>query len=375
VAELINDGPLRIAIDARPFSGPPCGYTVYLTSIISCLRAVDISLTLLSNRPLLPRYDEIADLPSQAFGTLADWKWEQTSLPDMLAEKRYDLYLVGANRGIPLRKCDATHYVLGLLDIIPYLFWRQYLWKPLRARSSRDWVVRETLSQLVALARADSILTISQQSAKDIKRVFHRTATAFPIKLPPHEKCVVPTPKPQFVYVGGVDHRKRVDSLLRAFALFVQRYPDHRLFLIGSNYASIRPLIEALGLADKVVVTGFVDNDTKYRLVSESIALVYPSLYEGYGLAIAEGFQAGTAVIAGPGGSQAEIGGDAVRLVDPTVPETIAAAMEEMLDMAQRARWIRRGQVQLERLTDPAIAQGVQDYVREKALMARRRRG
>lgn len=368
--------PLRIAVDARPFSGPPCGYTVYLASVIGCLRAADIRLALLSNRPLLPRYEEVADLDAQVFGAASDLRWEQTSLPHHLEQERPDLYFVGANRGIPLRKCAATHYVLGLLDIIPYLYWRPYLWAPLRRSASRSWTARETLSQLVSLARADSVLTISEQSARDIRRVFRRAATALPIRLKPAEKLIdlgkARAVEPHFAYIGGVDYRKKVDVLLRAFALFAARHPDHRLFLIGNNYASVQPLIGELGLAGRVTVTGFVDEETKYRLLGSGVALVYPSLYEGYGLAIAEGFQAGTAVIAGPGGSQAEVGGDGVRRIDPTAPADVAAAMEEMLDGAVRERWVRRGRDQLRRLTDPAIEERTQAFFRDKALRARR---
>lgn len=366
-----TDAPFRIAIDARPFGGPPCGYVVYLSSIIACLRAADVQVTLLSNRPLLARHEAIAGLDQRVFGSAADLRWEQTSLPELLAQERFDVYFVGANRGIPVRKCPATRYVLGLLDIIPYLFWRQYLLGSFVRRASRSWIIRETLSQLVSLARADAVLTISQQSADDIRRIFRRRATAFPIRLAARDVVRSDTVRPQFAYVGGVDHRKRVDVLIRAFHLFSESRPDYRLVLIGANYSAVEPLITDLGLTDRVVLTGFIDDAAKYRILSESIAMVYPSLYEGYGLAIAEGFQAGIAVIAGPGGSQAEVGGDAIRRIDPMSPGDIAAAMVEMLDPATRDAWVRRGQAQLLQLSDPAIEQRTQNYFRDQAVMAR----
>lgn len=365
------DDDIRIAVDARPFAGPPCGYTVYLSSVIACLRAPDIRLTLLSDAPLLPRYGDLAGLDVRVAGEASGLRWEQFSLPELLLQDRYDVYFVGANRGIPVRKRPGTHYVLGLLDIIPYLFWRQYLWRPLRDRDSRAWLIREIASQLLSLARADSVLTISHQSARDIERVFHRTATALPIRLSPPPAMVPTQTRPHFAYVGGVDHRKRVDVLVRAFALFLEQRPGHRLFLIGANYAPVQPLIRELGLEDSVAITGFVDEETKYRLLSESMALVYPSLYEGYGLAIAEAFQAGTAVIAGAGGSQAEVGGDAVRLIDPTSPQDVAAAMAEMLVSAERDRRVALGRDQLRRLSDPVIERDTQAFFREKARAAR----
>lgn len=352
----VSRPPFRIAVDARPLAGSPCGYTVYLCSVLTCLRESRFDITLLSDRPVLAQYDEAAALQNRVFGAGAPLRWEQQHLPGHLADAGYDLYFSGANRGIPLRKVRGTRYLLGLLDVIPYLFPRDYFLARWRTLLRHPGANAETVAQLVAVARADAILTISRQSARDIRRVFHRHADAHLIRL----KDVAPRPalppRPHFAYVGGVDARKRVDVLLRAFALLGRDRPDVRLMLVGSHYAAMQPLIAELGLAERVTLTGYVDHETKFRILGESVAMVYPSLYEGYGLAIAEGFQAGVPVIAGSGGSQAEVGGAGTRRIDPRSPEDVAAAMAEMLDPAIRAGWVERGRDQLARLTDPAVA-------------------
>ncbi len=359
-----DERPFRIAIDARPLAGPPCGYTIYIGSMIECLRKGPFDVTLLGNQPLRSCYNEADGLDTRIFGSAGHLRWEQRDLPQALASERYDIYFTGANRGIPLRKVAGTRYVLGLLDVIPYLFFKNYFlarWKTLVRHPGLN---KETVSQLISVARADAILTISQASARDIARLFHRhTVEAHLIRL----KDVTPThhdrtPKNQFVYVGGLDFRKKVDVLLRAFALFSERHRDHQLVLVGSNYAAMLPLITELALTDRVVLTGYVDHDTKFRILGESRAMVYPSLYEGYGMAIAEGFQAGLPVIAGRGGSQEEIGGVGARLIDPSSVDDLVSAMEEMLDPDIRAGWIARGETQLARLTDPAIETAIIDY-------------
>lgn len=379
-ASALSDAPvastraIRIAIDVRPLSGAPCGYTIYLCSVIECLRKADFALTLLSNQPLLPHYTEVAGLDVRVFGDQGPLRWEQRALPRHLADSDYDVYFTGANRGIPLRKAGHVRYVLGLLDVIPYLFFRHYHlrhWKRLLRHPSAN---AETVAQLIAVARADAILTISQQSAIDIRRVFHRRdVTACLIRLKDVDRQAPVAPRDQFVYVGGVDFRKKVDVLLEGFARFVRDHPDYRLVLVGSNYAALQPQIDALALGDRVVLTGYVDHDTKFRILSESRAMVYPSLYEGYGMAIAEGFQAGIPVIAGFGGSQAEVGGRGARLIDPSSAEDIATAMTEMLDPATRADWVEQGQEQLKRLTDPAIETMLIDYFAEQGRLARQR--
>ena len=177
----------------------------------------------------------------------------------------------------------------------------------------------------------------------------------------------------QFVYLGGMNFRKRLDVLIKGFSVFVTRYPDHRLVLIGSNYGSIANMVKELDLQDKVVLTGYVSHREKFEILKASIAIVYPSLYEGYGMAIAEGMQAGIPVIAGTGGSQLEVGGDGVRRIDPTSPESVTAAMEEVLDPIVRAHWVQRGREQLGRLTSPDIERNLVRFFVEQATMARKR--
>ncbi len=367
-----TDRPIRIAIDARPLSGPPCGYTIYLCSVIECLERGNFDITLFSNAELMPYYDEAAGLKAEIFGSAGNLIWENSNVPARLAKDSFDIYFSGANRGMPLKKEPGTRYVLGLLDIIPYIFFGNYFLKNWKAWVRTPALHRETVSQLVSLARADAVVTISGQSARDIGRIFRRRdAKPFLIKLRDVRDYSVEQAKPQFVYLGGIDYRKKVTVLLEAFAIFVRGNPLYKLVLVGSNYTSLLPLIERLGLRDHVVLTGYVDHDTKFRILAESQAMVYPSLYEGYGLAIGEGFQAGIPVIAGRGGSQAEVGGIGVRPIDPSSPEDIAAAMAEMLDPAVRQNWIEKGRKQLAILTDPAIESDMLDYFTEQGRLAR----
>jgi glycosyltransferase involved in cell wall biosynthesis len=100
--------------------------------------------------------------------------------------------------------------------------------------------------------------------------------------------------------------------------------------------------------------------------------LVYPSLYEGYGLVIAEGFAAKTPVIAGQGGSQAEIGGNAVRYINPTDANDIAAAMSEVLEPTIASALVAAGTKQLAALRDPAVTQRLVDYYASQAKIARK---
>jgi len=369
--------PFRIAIDARPMCGSPCGYSIHLASIVALLRKANFDITLLAGQPLTLEYEELAGLKTAIFGSHSTLPWEHRDLPRFLQANDFDLYLSDANRGIPIRKNHGTRYILGLHDIIPYLYAWEYFGKNLPHRIKYPRVNAEAVSQLISVFRADAILTVSEQSAKDIATVFRRrNVTARLTRLKDVDLSANHTLKDQFVYVGGADPRKKVDVLIRAFALFAADHPNFQLYLIGSNlyYHQYVPLIAELGLTGRVVLTGFVSHEEKFRIIGQSVAMVYPSLYEGYGLALAEAMQAGIAVVAGRGGSQAEVGGDAVRYVDPTSAQEIACAMGEMLDPAVREAWVARGREQLKVLTDPVIEARLVDYFVEQGRVARGRR-
>ena len=103
----------------------------------------------------------------------------------------------------------------------------------------------------------------------------------------------------------------------------------------------VRPALEALppGVRDRVVVTGYVSEEEKVALFGGAEALVYPSLYEGFGLPVIEAMACGTPVLTSNVSALPETAGDAALLVDPHSVEGIAAGIERLLtDSALRER-------------------------------------
>ncbi len=231
----------------------------------------------------------------------------------------------------------------------------------------------ELIPQLIALFCADDIITISRSSMRDIKRCFRRGNVAtLPFNLAP-----VTTPKPkrikrQFVYVGGDDPRKRIDNLGKAFAQFYSEHPDYKLILIGRADPRFDPALYRLSQQEGVDSTGYISESEKLRVIAESTALIYPSLYEGFGLAIAEGIQADVPVLAGDGGAQKEVGKDAVLRIDPQNVDTILAGMETVLlpEVQEKLREARIAQRRI--LVGPHNAQIIVDYFTRQVVLARR---
>ena len=144
------------------------------------------------------------------------------------------------------------------------------------------------------------------------------------------------------LYVGTIEPRKNLTRLLEAFAM-LQRdgYASHGLVLAGCQGwagTSVQNTIERLRLQGAVRLLGYVSIDDLVALYNLAGALVFPSLYEGFGLPIVEAMACGTPVVMSPNGSLEEIAGGAAELVDPTAAESIALGLRRVLgDSARRA--------------------------------------
>lgn len=137
-----------------------------------------------------------------------------------------------------------------------------------------------------------------------------------------------------FLAVGSAKPHKNIGCLLRAFRIFRERCPGMRLAIVGnerdfSGDATLRPLIESLG--EDVVFCGTVGDGELLVLYQNSCALVFPSLYEGFGLPPLEAMAARCPVIASSSPPMPEVLGSAALYFDPLSPEDCAGEMERLV--------------------------------------------
>jgi glycosyltransferase involved in cell wall biosynthesis len=125
---------------------------------------------------------------------------------------------------------------------------------------------------------------------------------------------------------NGWPHKNHA-RLLEAFGLLRRERPELRLVLTGSG-------LEGLPAAPGGEVRGHVSRDELVRLYQTAAALVFPSLYEGFGLPPLEAMACGCPVAAAQAGALPETCGDAARYFDPTKPDEIADAVLETLAVA-----------------------------------------
>lgn len=148
-------------------------------------------------------------------------------------------------------------------------------------------------------------------------------------------------------YVGRHDPHKGIDDLIVAFDKLLKRLPpkDEVMLVVGgridSRYPEARRLAKTLGLSDRVVFTGYLQDDERVALVRASAVFAYPSHHEGFGLPPLEALSEGTPVVAYDATSLPEVLGDAALLV-PDSPDALCAGIERLLRDRELAGLLRR---------------------------------
>jgi glycosyltransferase involved in cell wall biosynthesis len=201
-----------------------------------------------------------------------------------------------------------------------------------------------------AVQRADRVICVSESTKRDLLDLYdvqpERVAV---VRL---ASCIAPSAQgpidigsPYFLHVGGRYAYKNFGGLLRAFA-DSQLYRTHKLVAFSSHGLGRDELeqIHALGIpSGSVIATGGGDN-LLARYYAGAEALVFPSIYEGFGIPLVEAMSCGCPIVAGNTSSLPEVGGDAALYCDPADPGSIAAAMLQITGSSEtRARLIAKG--------------------------------
>ena len=149
--------------------------------------------------------------------------------------------------------------------------------------------------------------------------------------------------KPYLLFVGKMDPLKNIELLLRAFAL-IRQHAGMQLVLTGPSSwyeAVLRQRVEELGIVGEVSFLGHVSDAELKALYSAAKVMVFPSLFEGFGLPVLEAMACGTPVVCSNHCSLPEVAADAALLVDPTSAETLARRVLDVWgdgDLSDRLR-------------------------------------
>jgi len=224
------------------------------------------------------------------------------------------------------------------------------------SRLSRGWW---NFSWPRSLRGAAHVVTVSEQTRQDVMSLYaiprEKTSVIYPYVS--FKSADVPAglvqatrelfglPERYILHVGAPHKRKNLGTLIRAFGL-LKKDPSfsHGLVLAGPggwDDAALRREAAAAGLGNDVVFTGFVGDESLPAVYAGADALVFPSLYEGFGYPPLEAMACGTPVIASNVSSLPEVTGPAAILVPPEDAEAIAGAIIRILNSPGLAAELR----------------------------------
>ncbi|MBF2001761.1 MAG: glycosyltransferase family 4 protein [Synechococcales cyanobacterium M58_A2018_015] len=331
----------KLAINLAFVGQKPTGLSTYALNLIPELPLPE--RTLLVPPSVAPRFQghgSLCRVPANLtaeqgkLGHLRRLIWTQQQLPRLCSRLRSKLLFSLVPEAPLWVGCPA---VVMVHDLIPLRFPR---WSSPLTAYFRVYVPQ-------VLQQAQHILCNSTATARDLVEFYGVPAakiTAIPLahdaqhfRLP--EAAPPPPERPYFFYLGRHDPYKNLHRLIRAFAhlLHSSEHSSERecdLWIAGSADPRYTPTLqqqaEQLGVSERVKFLDYVAYDQLPLVLHQAIALVYPSLWEGFGFPVLEAMACGTPVITSNLSSLPEVAGDAALLIDPYCEAELVAAMQQV---------------------------------------------
>lgn len=231
-----------------------------------------------------------------------------------------------------------------------------------------------------ACRRAARILTVSEYSRSRIaewaginpSRIVNVGNGVSPL-FSPHGEWFLPG-YPYLLCMGNRKGHKNENRLLSAFAAS-RLDPRIRLAFSGSGSDELRLVAEQLGVTERLVFLGRIEEKMLPAVYRGALALLFPSLYEGFGLPLLEAMACGTPVVTSNVTSLPEVAGDAAILVDPTDVIAISQAIELVVqDQALRNELSRRGLERVKAYSWENVASRVRAVLDDAAVTVSSRR-
>ncbi len=361
---------MRIGIDARLLYYRRAGigqYTLRLTEALAA-EASGERLFLLHDWRQRSGLPQAPNLHHVRLYTPSHHRWEHLTLPLELLPLRLDL-LHSPDFVLPQRRPCA-----GVVTIHDLAFLRfPHLVTPEAARYyGRIRQVARSAERVIAVSECTrrDILEFLEVPEEHVRVIYEAAGAPFrPLELLPGERRDFRgrhLAAGRFaLFVGTIEPRKNLPTLLRAFRRMMERYPDlephPRLAIVGEQgwlSEEVFGLLHELHLAQEVAFIGPATPGELVWLYNAARFLAFPSLYEGFGLPPLEAMACGTPVVASTAGAVPEVVGEAGLLLDPHDVEGWAEAMarlwsdeglrralrEKGLERASRFSWRRAAQ-------------------------------
>jgi glycosyltransferase involved in cell wall biosynthesis len=336
---------VNVSLDVSAVPPEPAGAGRYTLELASALvDRDDVDLLLVARRADAARWLSVGGgragvVPAAPTARPLRLAWEQVRLPRLLRHRRPDVH-------------HAPHYTMPERSPVPVVvtvhdctFFDHPEWH------ERSKVAFFRRAIRLAASRAAVVVCVSETTARHLRAV---CAVSGPVVVAPHgvdASRFSPEPAPadaaalrslgldqgrRFVlFVGTVEPRKDVATLVRAFAAVADADDDVALVVAGGTGwgggATEEAVAAASRHAGRIVRTGYVPDDAVPALLRAATVVAYPSLEEGYGLPALEALACGAPLVTTSGTAMAEMAGPAALLVPPGDADALAAALAAVL--------------------------------------------
>lgn len=287
---------------------------------------------------------------------------EQIFIPIMFEKHKMDMvHYLGNNISYALQK----YSVLTVYD----LMWKYYLDRG--EKSIKYQYFNMTVPASVKMAK--EVITISKYVAGELHRNYKKPESALnPILLAAgtlidndEETEAKIKKKYPYKYIYTVTTsmpHKNLKVLMQAFKkLKIKRQYGGKLVITGqlkgAYYKQTESFIKENRLEKEIIMTGFISEEEKSFCYKNADMMVYPSLYEGFGLPVLEAMAAGTPVVASQAASIPEVGGDACIYFDPESEDDLCVKILGALRQKKKSKKIEEGKARAMTFTWKNVAE------------------
>ncbi len=279
--------------------------------------------------------------------------WFEWSLVGALKKHKIDIFLS------PDNFCSLRTEVPTLL-VVHDIAYKHF---PDQVTGIHKWYYNRFMPQFIE--KAEQIVTVSDFTKKDIVEKMSALPEKIAVacngcneKFKPishNEKIQIREKFTEgisyFLFVGLIHPRKNVHRLIRAFSRFKEETEaKEKLVLVGRNgwmTEEVKTALENSNYKKDVIFTGFVEHEELPKLIAAAEALMYVSLFEGFGIPILEAFHCETPVITSNTSSMPEVGGDAALYADPESVDSIAEQMKLLYEHPKlKDELVKKGKAQ-----------------------------
>ncbi len=334
---------MNIGFDIRPFLKEESGVGVYLRGLLTALSKIDRENRYLLfsssfkdriDKNSLPQFKNIKIKDFRVPVSLLNFLWYKIKFPplELFFLRKIDI----VHSPVPKTLPGGKKKIITVHDLC-------FIEKPLLVMEEAVKYFKESFEKEVE--KADGIIAVSEftkskileitqnQNLEKKIRVIYEGSDIKEIK---SKKTSFKIPEKYFLFVGTIEPRKNLSRLLKAISIIKEKNPEVKLIVVGKKgwaYKEIFGQIPKLNIGENIIITDYISRQELKFLYENTQALVFPSLYEGFGLPILEAIYLKKPVLASDLPVFREVFGDYPLYFNPLNSKDMAEKINNFLSM------------------------------------------